>query len=76
MTDEQIKQLAQLAVLTDEKLHVFARLLTIVLEREVTFGDDFDGRVNALLKSLHQLTDIDDSAALLRARIRRELGLG
>jgi hypothetical protein len=75
MTDAQLKTLAEMLLIHDEKIELIARILTNLIERKISEGDDFDGRANILLSSIEQLSAFDRDAAAARDQLRQLLCL-
>ena len=75
MTDTQIKQLAEMVLIDNEKIEVIASILTQFIERKISEGDDFEGRALSLIHHIEQLSALDQAAATAREQMRKEFGL-
>ena len=71
----KIARVIELVMSHDEKLEHLSRILTNLIERQISEGDDFEGRANKLLSSIEQLAAHAQSSVELRAQIRKEWGL-
>jgi len=72
MTHEQLKFLAEMTLLNDERIHVFSLTLHKLMEQN---SEKFGENANFLRSSIEQSEALSRDADILRARLRKDWGL-
>ena len=75
MTDDQLKTLAELSLLNDERLRVLSTTLNNLIERVVDAGN-FPERASLLRISSEQSQALSSDAESVSERLRKGWGLG
>ena len=74
MTDDQMKFLAEMTLLNDERIHVFSSTLHKLIEQQADAGK-FGENANSLRHSVEQAEALSRDADILRAKLRKAWGL-